>query len=92
MESICNYKLTRLKLNIMENNYIKLYNNTSIIINGLKTLLESKNILYIIKDRFESARLGGFGEHMNSVELHVLNSDKEAAEKILSEYKEKINS
>jgi len=71
--------------------YTKLYTNTNIIINGLKDRLESESIHYIVKDRFESARLGGFGEASASVEIHVFEKDYEIAEKILSKYREKIN-
>ena len=71
--------------------YIKLYTNTNIIISGLKNRLEEESIHFIVKDRFESARLGGFGETSASVEIHVLEKDYENAEKILSKYREKIN-
>ncbi|APZ46478.1 hypothetical protein BW723_09295 [Polaribacter reichenbachii] len=76
----------------MNATYVKLFTDTNIIVHGLQHLLDKENIKYIIKDRFESARLGGFGESMGAVELHVLNDDLETAEKILSTYKEKINS
>lgn len=73
------------------NTYKKLYTDTNIIINGLLNLLEAQGIHSIIKDRFESARLGGFGETIASVEIHVLEKDFADAEKILSGYKEQIN-
>ena len=76
----------------MEAEYVKLFTDTNIIINGLKIQLEEKNIHYIVKDKFESARLGGFGESLASVEIHVLNNDLENAKKVLSAYREKINS
>lgn len=76
----------------MDASYVKLFTNTNIIIRGLQHILENENIKYIIKDRFESARLAGYGESMGAVELHVLNDDLENAEKILIDYKEKINS
>jgi hypothetical protein len=75
----------------MEAEYVKLFTDTNIIINGLKIQLEEKNIHYIVKDKFESARLGGFGESLASVEIHVLNNDLENAKKVLSAYREKIN-
>lgn len=76
----------------MEAAYVKLFTDTNIIINGLKIQLEEKNIHYIVKDNFESARLGGFGESLASVEIHVLNKDLENAKEVLSGYREKINS
>ncbi|RCS28005.1 DUF2007 domain-containing protein [Polaribacter sp. WD7] len=72
--------------------HIKIFSGSSIIVKGLQNLLEDKNINYIIKDKFESARLAGFGEQMNSVELHVLNSDLEKAQLIVDTYKAEINS
>jgi hypothetical protein len=72
-------------------NYIKLYTDTNVIILGLKNLLEAEDIPYYVKDRFEAARLGGFGEQQASVEIYVLKKDFEQAENILSEYKLKIN-
>ena len=75
----------------MKNEYVKLFTDTNIIINGLKNLLEKENINYRVKDNFESARLGGFGQPLASVELHVLENDLAKAEVILEDYKEKIN-
>ena len=76
----------------MNNEYIKLFTDSNIIINGLKVLLEKEQIRYIVKDKFESARLGGFGEQSTSVEIHVLNNDLEKAQEILAVYKKEINS
>ena len=76
----------------MDIEYVKLFTDTSIIINGLKNQLESGGIKYIIKDRVESAKLSGFGEPLASVEIHVSNTDFEKANKILIEFKEKIYS
>ena len=75
----------------MELDYTKLFTDTTIIINGLKMELEAANIQYLVKDRFESARLGGYGEQQASVELFVLQKDIEKAEKVLSAYKSQIN-
>lgn len=75
----------------MKAKYIKLFTETNIIINGLKNELETEGIQPLVKDRFESARLGGFGEAQASVEIHVFETDYKIAEKILSKYREKIN-
>lgn len=75
----------------MKTEHIKLFTGSNIIVNGLKALLEKENIDFIIKDNFESARLGGFGEQMDSVEVHVLDFDIEKAKNIIDSYKEKIN-
>ncbi|MBU3010436.1 DUF2007 domain-containing protein [Polaribacter vadi] len=76
----------------MNATYVKLFTDTNIIVHGLQNILENNNIKYIIKDRFESARLGGFGESLGAVEIHVLNNKLEKANEILTKYKEKINS
>ncbi|PQJ76013.1 DUF2007 domain-containing protein [Polaribacter gangjinensis] len=76
----------------MKNEYQKLFTSSTIIINGLTTLLEEQGIRYIIKDRFESARLAGFGEFMNAVEIHVQSSQLAEAQKILETYKLTLNS
>lgn len=73
------------------NEYVKLFTESNIIITGLKNMLEAESINYIIKDKFESARLGGYGEQSTSVEIHVLKIDITIAEHILAVYKEKIN-
>ncbi len=75
----------------MKTEHIKLYTETDIIIKGLKRKLEDENIDSMIKDRFESARLGGYGENSASVELYVKKKDLVNAENILTLYKEKIN-
>lgn len=75
----------------MTTKHIKLFTGSNIIVNGLKNVLEDENISYIIKDKFESARLGGFGEQANSVEVHVLVTDVEKAKKLIEIYNEKIN-
>ena len=74
----------------MTTGHTKLFTGSNIIVNGLKNILDLEVISYIIKDKFESARLGGFGEQMNSVEVHVLDTDVLKAEKIIENYKEKI--
>lgn len=92
MESICNNEFFGLKNVIMNDEYQKLFTNSTIIIKGLTILLEESNIQYIIKDRFESARLAGFGEFMNAAEIHVPSSQFESAQNILDNYKLTINS
>jgi hypothetical protein len=75
----------------MKTGHTKLFTGSNIIVNGVKNLLDLEDISYIIKDRFESARLGGFGEQMDSVEVHVLDFDIEKAKTIINDYKVKIN-
>lgn len=70
----------------------KLFVNTNIIVKGLCNLLDDANITYLIKDNFESARLAGFGEFSNAVEVHVLEDNFAKANAILDKYKSEINS
>lgn len=76
----------------MTTGHTKLFTGSNIIVNGLKNALDVEDISYIIKDKFESARLGGFGEQMDSVEIHVLDSHIEKAKSLIEAYREKINS
>jgi hypothetical protein len=75
----------------MTETYTKIFTDSSIIINGLKHLLDDASISSRISDRVESARLGGFGVPTNSVELFILNTDLEKATPIVEAYKAKIN-
>ncbi|PWG04193.1 putative signal transducing protein [Polaribacter aquimarinus] len=76
----------------MATEHIKIFSGSSIIVRGLQNLLDDNKIHYIIKDNFESARLAGFGEQMNAVEVHILSSDKQKAEPIVEKYRKEINS
>ncbi len=72
--------------------YSKVFTNSGIIVRGLTNLFDESSIKYIIKDRFESSRFAGFGESLDAVEVHVLNSDLENGLKILKKYELEINS
>jgi len=74
----------------MSTGHTKLFTGSNIIVSALRSVLDLEYISYIVKDRFESARLGGFGEQMDSVEVHVLDTDVEKAKTIIENYKEKI--
>jgi len=63
--------------------YIKIMTNTSIIVNRIAFLLGEENIPIRIKDRVESARLGGFGVPQNDIELYVHKSEIEKAQEII---------
>lgn len=76
----------------MTTQHVKIFSGSSIIVNGLKNILEENNISSLIKNKFESARLAGFGEQMNSVELFVMNTDVEKANIIVDDFKKEINS
>tara|TARA_R110002073_G_scaffold145532_2_gene297638 strand:+ start:6118 stop:6345 length:228 start_codon:yes stop_codon:yes gene_type:complete len=74
----------------MATEHVKIFSDTSIIVNKLRGLLEQEKIKPLVKDQFESARLGGFGAPLNSVELFVLDTDLEKAVKILEGFKKEI--
>ena len=76
----------------MENEHVTIFSGSSIIVKGLQNRLEDQQINCIIRDRVESARLGGFGEHRTAIEVLVLKSDLEKAQIIVDSYKTEINS
>ena len=76
----------------METAHITIFSGSSIIIKGLQNRLEDNHINCIVKDRVESARLGGFGEHRSAIELLILKTDVEKAQPIVASYKKEINS
>jgi len=76
----------------MKNQHITIFSGSAILVKGLQNRLEDHNISALIKDRVESARLGGFGEHRTAIELQVLNVDLEDAKPILAAYEKEINS
>ncbi|MEZ7916525.1 MAG: DUF2007 domain-containing protein [Polaribacter sp.] len=76
----------------METAHITIFSGSSIIVKGLQNRLEDNHINCIIKDRVESARLGGFGELRSAIELLILKTDVEKAQPIVDIYKKEINS
>lgn len=76
----------------MTNKHITIFSGSSILVKGLQNRLEEHNISSLIKDRVESARLGGFGEHRTAIELQVLDVDLEKAKPIVATYEKEINS
>ena len=92
MEKLHNFKCIRLKFRTMNTEYSKIYTSSFIIINGLRSLLAENNIISLVKNHPESARLAGFGVTMDSVELFVLKKDLEKSEGIINTFKKEINS
>ena len=76
----------------METTHITIFSGSSIIVKGLQNRLEDNHINCIVKDRVESARLGGFGEVRSAIELLILKTDVEKAQPIVASYKKEINS
>lgn len=71
--------------------YEKIFTNNSIIVKGLCNILDDEAITYIIKDRVESSRLGGFGAPSNSVEVHVEKNHVARALELAKKYELQIN-
>ena len=69
-------------------NHISIYRSSVIFIHGLALYLEENGISSIIKDSDESARLAGFAVPQDSVELQVLESDVERAQKLIASFNE----
>lgn len=90
MESLYYIKLLGLKTHIMEKEHIRVFTGTSILVNRLSFLLDEAKIANLIKNHFDSARLGGFGLPMNSVELFIYNSDIEKASPIIENFQKEI--
>ena len=76
----------------METAHVTIFSGSSIIVKGLQNRLEDHQINCIIKDRVESARLGGFGELRTAIEVLILKTDVEKAQPIVDIYKKEINS
>ena len=72
--------------------HIKVFTGTSIIVYGIKNILEEHNISSLVKDHTESEMLCCFGIPTNSVELFILQEDLEKAQPILDDFKAEINS
>jgi len=75
----------------METAHVTIFSGSSIIVKGLQNRLEDHQINCIIKDRVESARLGGFGEDRSAIELLILKTDIEKAQPIVDLYEKEIN-
>ena len=74
----------------MKKEHIKIYSGTSVLVNRLSYLLDNEKIPSLIKNHHESARLGGFGSPIDSVELFIYDSDSEKATPIIEEFEKEI--
>ena len=59
----------------MEQEHIKVFSGTSLLVNRLSFLLDEAKIPSLIKDHVNSGTLAGFGSPTNNVELFIYNSD-----------------
>lgn len=67
-------------------NHISIYRSSAIFIHGLALFLKENGVQSIVKDTNESARLAGFAALQDSVELQVLESDVERAQKLIESF------
>ncbi len=67
----------------MTKSYHKLFTGSPTEVIHLQSLLAEKDIVPVIKDRGESARLAGFGSLINDQEVWVHQVELEIAEQIL---------
>tara|TARA_Y100000996_G_scaffold223260_1_gene175674 strand:- start:17 stop:250 length:234 start_codon:yes stop_codon:yes gene_type:complete len=73
-------------LNLLKkDSYCKIFSGQLIEIIKIKAELEKFNIIPIIKDKNESARLAGFGTIFNIIEVFVHNDELNKSLKIISE-------
>ncbi|RUA33762.1 MAG: DUF2007 domain-containing protein [Bacteroidetes bacterium] len=72
----------------MENKYadmVRVYSDTEININRIRSELAKIGIPSIIKNEFQSALMAGFGASPNAVDLYVNASDFEEATKLIQD-------
>lgn len=67
------------------NEHKRILTASAIIVNRIAQILDENQISSIIKDNTESARLAGFGTYQNDVDLYVLETDFERAQKLIEE-------
>lgn len=66
------------------NKHIRILTSSAIIVQGAAQMLKEQGIIPLIKNINESGRLAGFGTLPDEVELHVLESETEAALEIIN--------
>lgn len=75
-----------------ENNYVKIFSGTFIIVQLVMDRLESVGINAIIKDESESARMAGFGSSFQGFqELYVSKEELDHALPILNAVKSELD-
>ena len=70
---------------LKKDSYCKIFSGQLIEIIKIKAELEKLNIIPIIKDKNESARLAGFGSIFNVIEVFVHNDELNKSLVIISE-------
>ena len=68
----------------MSQSFVQIYTASSIEVLAVKNALQAENIIPVVKDESESARLSGFGMTHNLQQVYVHEDELEKAQKILS--------
>lgn len=68
----------------MSQAYIKIFTGSSMEVLAIKNTLESINIIPVIKDEAQSARLAGFGATPDLLQVHVHKDELARAQKALT--------
>ncbi len=68
----------------MSQAYIKIFTGSSMEVLAIKNTLESINIIPVIKDEAQSARLAGFGTTPDLLQVYVHKDELARAQKALT--------
>ena len=67
----------------MEQSFVHIYSGSSVTVLALKNALQADNIIPVIKDESESARMAGFGIVHDQKQVFVHTDELKKAKKIM---------
>ena len=67
------------------NKHVRILTSSAIIVQGAAQISKEPGVIPLIKNVNESGRLAGFGTLPDEVELHVLESETEAAIELIKD-------
>ena len=76
----------------MDTSYVKIFSESPIIINRLRSLLDQQHINSLVKNQIESARLAGFGILNDTIDLYIRKSDLQKAMRIVQDFSKEMSS
>ncbi len=76
----------------MDTSYVKIFSESPIIINRLRSLLDQQHINSLVKNQIESARLAGFGILNDTIDLYIHKSDLQKAMRIVQDFSKEMSS
>jgi hypothetical protein len=68
----------------MEHSFVHIYTGSPVVVLALRNALQAENIIPVIKDESESARMAGFGITHDQQKVFVHQDELQKAEKVLS--------